>query len=83
MTVIRKGPIGYPLVQDELHCLDAALKMRVEVSGERGVRQLVLLLRMRFGILAKNRVSEDALMREESLDEVVPITKAIPVLGSL
>jgi len=57
--------------------------MRVEVSGERGVRQLVLLLRMRFGILAKNRVSEDALMREESLDEVVPITKAIPVLGSL
>ena len=57
--------------------------MGVEISGEGGVRQLVLFLKWTVTFSGEKRMSEDAPLRKEPLNEFVPVTEIIFSLGAL
>ena len=82
MVVTSQRLVHRALVHDELHVLDATLKVGVEVSRQCRIRDLVLLLG-RFAILLMGRVPEYATRSKKPLNEVDPVRHVICVLRAL
>jgi hypothetical protein len=57
--------------------------MRVEIPGNGGISDLIMLLLGLVLVLDKDRMLEYALLGEELPDEAVPVLQVIPALRSL
>jgi hypothetical protein len=44
VAIIGHRPVCCPLVHDQLHRLDAAVEVGVEVPGNGGIRNLIMLM---------------------------------------
>lgn len=71
------------LIHDQLDIPDTAVELRVEVSRQRMVSDVVRLLRLLVLICVRYRVPEDAVLGKEHPDEVVPILCIILALRAL
>lgn len=69
------------LLHNHLHACDTALKVSVEVPGQRRERDFILLA----SIFARNpnRMAQDSSLREEPIYKLLPITEIISLLCSL
>jgi len=84
VTITGQWPVCCPLLHDQLHRLDATVEMRMEVSGQGRIRDLILLLLVVFLVPDQNCVPEDALLGKELLNKIVPIALVFFLaLGSL
>ena len=83
VAVPGQWPVGDAPVHDQLHVLDAALEMRMEVSGDGRESDLVLLITILFIVGKVQRVAEYAVGREETVHESRPVGKIILPLWSL
>lgn len=83
VAIAGKRSVRRPLFHDQLHVLDTAVKVRVEVSRKCGVGYLVLLVCLVFDVGDVYRVSEYALRGEELIDEAVPVGQVVFALGAL
>lgn len=84
MAIVGESTLRRPLVHDQLHIPHATVEVRVEVSRERRIRNLILLLlSLVLPVPHENRMTEDPLLREELLDELVPVVQVILALGTL
>lgn len=74
IAVPRQRFVNNTLVHDELHALHTAAEVGVEVSGDRGKGDFVLLIASVLGSLPQvEGVSENTVGGEESSDEHVPV----------
>ena len=74
VAVVGHGPVCCPLVHDQLHRLDPAVEMGMEIPRNRGIRNLImLLLNLIFAVSDENGMLKGALMRKEPPDEAVPV----------
>jgi hypothetical protein len=73
VTLAGEGAICCALLHDELHVLDTAIEVRVEISRQRGVCDFILLVGLVLDVDNVHRVPEDALGREELLNEAIPV----------
>lgn len=81
-AVALDGLLGETLVHDELHLLDAALKVGVEVPRQGRAGDLVLFIGLLLAVDDVDRVPEDTQGREEPVDKVDPVRNILLPLGA-
>lgn len=83
VAVAWKWPICGSLFHDQLHVLHTTVEVRMEVSREGRVCNLVLLVRLIFDVGNVDGMPEHALWGEELSDKVIPVRQIVLALGSL
>jgi hypothetical protein len=84
VAIIGHRPVRCALVHDQLHRFDTAVEVGVEIPGNGGIGNLIMLMvRLVLSIPDENCVLEDTSLGEELLDEVVPVLQVISALRSL